>query len=159
MLGTIVDYLHNARVPFRLASYPGDEARPIAAHPLPGGALRVDTQLFLLEGRAVLVVFPATEKVDASAVSAALGGAVFPATAEDLPQELQRRQGSVPPLGQLFGLPIVVDERVSRASVVVFRAFEESDYFEIAYDELARLEQPRVASFSSFAELGTGAHA
>jgi Ala-tRNA(Pro) deacylase len=154
MLGTIVDYMHNAHVPFRLASYPSEEALPIAAHRVPPGGMLVDTRLVKVDGRAVLAVFPAGESVDLRAVSASLGGVAVAGATDDLPVELARAGAPVPPLGQLFGLPLVLDERVTRASVLVFRALAESLYFEVAYDDFARLEQPRVASFASVGELG-----
>jgi hypothetical protein len=37
--------------------------------------------------------------------------------------------------------------------VVVFRAFGPSDYIEINYDDFARQERPRVASFAHAGEL------
>lgn len=157
MLGTIVDFLHNARVPFRLASYPSEEPLPLAAHHVSAGAMLVDARLFLVAGRAVLVVFPATEAVDLAAISSALGGMVVPSTNDELPDVFRRGEGPVPPLGQLLGVPLVVDERVARAAVIVFRAFAESVYFEIPYDDYARLEQPRLASFASAGELGAAA--
>jgi Ala-tRNA(Pro) deacylase len=157
MIGTIVDYLHRARVPFHLASYPSEEALPIAAHPTPPGGLVVDARMFLVNGRAVIVVFPASEEVDLSAISASLGGVVVSGTNEELPAEFRRTEGPIPPLGQLFGMPIIADERISQAAILVFRAFGESVYFEIPYEDYARLEQPRLASFASAGELGIGA--
>jgi len=156
MLGTIVDYLHHALVPFRLASYPSEEPRPIAAHRTPVGGMLVDTRLFFVDGRVIIVGFPASEEVDLAAVSAALGGVVLPATSAELPNEFRRLEGAVPPLGQLFGIPIVLDERVAEASVMTFRAFAGSDYFDVVYDDYARLEQPRLAPFASAGELPAG---
>jgi Ala-tRNA(Pro) deacylase len=153
MLGTIVDYLHRGLVPFRLASYPSEEARPLAAHRVPPGGLLVDARPFVADGRPVLLVFPAGETVALGAAGAALGGVVAPATSEELPTELQRLDGPIPPLGQLFGLPLVADASVAGAAVVVFRAFDESVYFEIPFDDYTRLEQPRIASFASAGEL------
>ena len=153
MLGTIVDYLHRALVPFRMASYPSEEARPLAAHRVPPGGLLVDAAPVLADGRPVLLVFPDGELVDLAAARVALGGVVAPATNEELPTELHGLPGPIPPLGQLFGLPLVIDERVAKAAVIVFRAFGESVYFEVPYEDLTRLEQPRLASFASAGEL------
>lgn len=157
MLGTIVDYLRNAHVSFKLASYASEEARPLAAHHLPAGAMTVEARPFVVDGRSVLLVVPAGEVVDLPGISTALGGVAVPATNAELPGDLGRAEGPVPPLGQLFGLPIVLDERVTRATIVVFRVFTESVYFEMPYDDWARLEQPRIASFARAGELGAGA--
>jgi Ala-tRNA(Pro) deacylase len=144
MLGTIVDYLHNARVPFRLASYSSEEARPIAAHPIAHDAVLVETKLVFVGGRVAIVGVSAREDFDLGAVSAALRAPVTLATSEELPHPFRRARGSIPPLGQLFGIAVVLGERIANASVISFRAFAESDYFDIAYDDYARLEQPRL---------------
>src|SRR5512143_4283742 len=112
MLGTLVDYLHNARVPFRLASYPSEEDRPIAGHPLPRGGMLVDTRLVVAGGRPVLAVFPADEDVDLAAISTALGDAASLASMDHLPEDFRRALGPVPPFGQLLGIPIALDARV-----------------------------------------------
>lgn len=155
-LGTLVDYLHNARVPFRLASYPSEEDRPIAGHPLPPGGLLVDTRVLSIAGGGILAVFPDGEEPDLAAISTALGGVTVSATIEELPEDFRRAGEPVPPFGQLFGIPVVVDARVAAAAVLVFRAFGESTYFDVVNDDWARLEQPRVASFSSAGELKPG---
>lgn len=153
MIETIVRYLHGARVPFRLASYPSEEQLPKAAHRLPVGGMVVDTEIVLLDGRAVLTCFPAGETPDLAAVGAALGGVAIGGTMEELPGEFRYAGRPIPPLGQLLGLPLVLDERVTSCAVLVFGAFGESDYFEVPYEDFARLEQPRIASFASAGEL------
>jgi Ala-tRNA(Pro) deacylase len=157
MIETVVHYLHGAHVPFRLASYPSEEAEPKAAHALPTRGMLVDTQIVLLDGRAVLTCFPAGEAPDLAAVGAALGGIAVEGKTGELAGEFRYATRPIPPLGQLFGLPLVLDERVTHCSVLVFRAFGESDYVEVPYEGFALLEQPRVASFASAGEL-TAAH-
>ena len=154
MIENIVRYLHSARVPFRLSSYPSQEAEPKAAHPLPPHAALVASQILTVDGRAVLVGFPAGERVDLDAVGSTLGGVALEGSTADLPDELRYARGWVPPFGQLYGLPVVLDERLTRAAVLAFQPFGESDYLEIPYEDYARLEQPRIASFASFGELG-----
>lgn len=153
-LGTLVDYLHSARVPFRLASYPSEEDRPIAGQPIPPGGMLVDTRLLDVGGRPVLAVFPDGENVDLAAISTLLGDVATIATMDLLPEDFRRAGLPVPPFGQLFGISIVLDARLASVGTLVFRAFGESVYFEIPYEDWARLEQPRVASFASVGELG-----
>jgi Ala-tRNA(Pro) deacylase len=153
MLDTIVRYLHESLVPFRLSSYPSLEALPRAATPIPKGAVEVDTQLALVGDKLAILCFGAGESIDLSALGYALGAPVVDATVEDRPEALRRFEAAPPPLGQLYGLPVVLDERVTGAGVIVFRPFGESDYLEIPYDDFARQEQPRVASFARKGEL------
>lgn len=153
MLATLVDYLHNARVPFRLSSYPSAEDKPLAAHVVPPGAILVETRLLAVAGRAVLATFPAGEDVDLAAVANVLGAAATRASTDELPDEIRRAGEPIPPLGQLVGVPILLDVRAANAGALVFRAFAESTYVEVPYEDWARLEQPRVASFASIGEL------
>jgi Ala-tRNA(Pro) deacylase len=153
MIETLVQYLHGARVPFRFASYPSEESVPVAAHPIPHHGMLVDTRIVLLDGHAMLAGFAAGEQLDLGALSAALGGVALEGDTSELPHEFANAAGSIPPLGQLFGLPLVLDARVAGCAVIVFRAFDGSDYFDIPYEDFARLEQPRIAAFASIGQL------
>ena len=154
MLDNLVRYLRSAIVPFRLASYPSPELEPRAGHPLPRRGILVESRVVVISGRSVLACFPADEHIELLALGAELGGHAIEATPDELPEELRELPSSaIPPLGQLFGLPLVVDERVRHCSVVVFRAFGPSDYIEINYDDFARQERPRIASFALAGEL------
>jgi Ala-tRNA(Pro) deacylase len=153
MLDTIVRYLHESLTPFRLSSYPSVEHLPKVAQPLPKHAVLVDSQLALVADKLTLLCFIATDHVDLNALANELDATVVDATYEDLPESLKRYEAAPPPLGQLFGLPLIVDERVTHYACIVFQPFGESDYVEVPYDDFARQEQPRVASFVRAGEL------
>jgi Ala-tRNA(Pro) deacylase len=153
MLEKIVRHLHDSIVPFRLASYVTPELEPKAGHPLPAGGTLVDTQAVLVNGRVVLTCFPADERVDLIALGNELGGVAVEANRDELPEGLRDLHGPIPPLGQLFGMPLILDERLVRSAIVVFRGFGDNDYFEILYDDFSRMERPRVAGFALAGEL------
>ncbi len=153
MLDLIVRYLHEAMIPFRLSSYPSVEHLPKAVQPLPKHAVMVDSQVVMIGDKLALVCFVASDQADLSALANELEAGVIDATDDDLPEALRGRGGPPPPLGQLFGLPIIVDEKVTSAPCIVFQPFGESDYIELPYDDFARQEQPRVASFGRAGEL------
>ena len=153
MLGTIVDYLHGARVPFRLASYPTEEPLPRAAHPRPPHSILVDSEVILVDGRVALACFPAGEAIDYAALSAALGAVAVEGSHSDLPGDLPSAAPPIPPFGQLYGIPIIVDESLARAAIIAIPVLGGSDFFDIAYEDWARVEAPRVASFASAGEL------
>jgi prolyl-tRNA editing enzyme YbaK/EbsC (Cys-tRNA(Pro) deacylase) len=154
MLDTIVRYLHESLLPFRLSSYPSMEHLPKAAQPIPKYALLVDSQLVLVADKLTILCFGASDHVDLSALANDLAAQVIDAEQDDLPEALKRYEAAPPPLGQLFGLPIIVDEKVPQYASIVFQPFGESDYVEIPYDDFARQEQPRVSSFARAGELG-----
>lgn len=153
MLDTIVRYLHESMVPFRLSSYPSPEHMPKAAQPMPKFAIQVASQAVLVGDKLAILCFAASDMVDLSALANELDAPVCDATTEDLPQDLQRFEEPPPPLGQLFGIPVIVDEKVTRYASIIITPFGESDYLEIPYDDFARQEEPRVSSFARAGEL------
>lgn len=153
MLDMIIRYLHGARVPFKLSSYPSEERMPQVAHPIPHGAVLVDTEVIRVGDRIALACFPAGESPDYAALGSELGGAAVPADSSELPGELASMSPPIPPLGQLAGLTLVVEQRLQQYATLVFRAFGGCDFFEVPYDEWSRLEAPRMASFASMGEL------
>jgi hypothetical protein len=153
MLDAIVRYLHDSLIPFRLASYPSAEHLPAVAHPLPPHGLFVQSRLVLAADKLVITCFPADENMDLAALGNALAVPVLEPTTEDLPPVLQSIGTRPPALGGLFGFPVIADETLTEYGVIVFRPFERSDFLEIPYEDYARLERPRVASFIRAGEL------
>jgi hypothetical protein len=82
-----------------------------------------------------------------------LGVVVADGSPGDLPPPYARATGPIPPLGGAMGVPTLVDQGVTAADVLVFTVFSLCDYLEIDYDDFARLELPRVASFAVSGEL------
>ena len=153
MLDTIVRYLHDSLMPFRLASYPSMEHLPRAAQPTPKHAVLVETRLVLVADKLALLCHASSDHVDLAALSNTLEAPVVDAEHDDLPEALKRYEAPPPPLGQLFGIPLIVDEKVPGYASIVFQPFGESDFIEIPYEDLARQEAPRIASFARAGEL------
>lgn len=154
MIDAVVRHLHGSLVPFRLTSRPSAEALPHSAYRLPPGGMLVETRVLRVGRSPVLVCYPNGERPDHAALRNLLGELVVEGSKKELPDLLRDAGEDVPPLGKLFGVPLIVDTRVSEARVLVFRAFGE-DFFEVAYEDLARLETPRVGTFAFAGELGS----
>ena len=60
--------------------------------------------------------------------------------------------GAMPPFGNLYGVPVWVDESLTRDDKIVFNAGNHEQTVRMAYADFARLVQPRVAPFSTEAE-------
>lgn len=153
MLDTIVRYLHESLIPFKLTSYPSLERVPEAAQPIPRYAVLVTTQLVVVGGKLSILCSRESDTIDLAALSNELGAAVLDAQDDDLPDALKRFDAPPPPFGQLFGLPVVVDFAVTEHDSLVLQLFGESDYLELPFDDFARQEQPKIASFARAGEL------
>ena len=157
MIDDVVRYLHRAKVPFRAfsyaANYAASEPQPSVAHRLPPGAQLVDAHVVLVDGKPALVCVQSGEKLNLPAIARETGATAIESTTAELHDEHRDATEPLPPLGGVFGVPLFVDERVTRAATLTFRAFDPNDYIEVLYEDFARLERPRVAAFASAGEL------
>jgi Ala-tRNA(Pro) deacylase len=156
MLPKLVEYLKANGAAFRLASYPSPEPEPPVAHAVrPPGALVLDTHLLLIDGRLTLACVPRGEKVNVPGLRATIPAEIVAVeeTNDALPSLRSDLGRLIPPFGRLFGLPLLVDEAVTLAPVICFEAFTGTDFVEMAYDDFARIEQPRVAAVAMAGEL------
>ena len=51
--------------------------------------------------------------------------------------------GAMPPFGNLYGLPVYVDSRLSEQDEIVFNAGSHTDVVRMPFDEFERLAQPQ----------------
>ena len=54
----------------------------------------------------------------------------------------------MPPFGNLYDLPVYVEENLSRDEQIAFNAGSHHELIQLAYDDFARLVEPRVVSFA-----------
>jgi prolyl-tRNA editing enzyme YbaK/EbsC (Cys-tRNA(Pro) deacylase) len=153
MIDAVVHYLHEAGIPFRLTSYPAPEPEPPVAHRLTPGAQLVEARVVLVDGRPALACTVCGATVSIPALATETGALVMESSSEELSGDYHGASGPMPPLGRLFGVPLFVDVHVADAPIVAFRAFAPNDYLELAYEDFALLERPRVAAFGEAGEL------
>jgi len=153
MIDRVVRYLCDAGVPFRLAVYPMPEPSPEVAHALPPGTLLVETQVVLVDGNPAIACVPYGIPVGFVALSRALDAVVLEASPAELRDEYRGAPEPLPPLGGLFGTPLLLDDEIPASPHIAFRAFSYGAFVEMAYDDFALIERPRVASFAQGGEL------
>ncbi|MEW6270000.1 MAG: YbaK/EbsC family protein [Thermodesulfobacteriota bacterium] len=92
---------------------------------------------------------PALYKVDVTQLRHLTGKPELHLASEDDLRRLFPRcePGAMPPFGNLYGLPVWVDEPLSRQREIVFNAGTHTQTVHMAYADFARLVEPRVASF------------
>jgi Ala-tRNA(Pro) deacylase len=99
------------------------------------------------DGRLTMVVLPATEQADLGKVTAALHAGTVRLASED---EFRRafddcETGAMPVFGNLYGVPVVVDERVAENEDIVTQAGTHAETVQVSYRDFERLVHPLVA--------------
>ena len=56
--------------------------------------------------------------------------------------------GAMPPFGNLYDMPVYVDEGLTRDRVIAFNAGTHSELIQLNYADFERLVKPTVANFS-----------
>ncbi len=122
-------------------------AQEVAAVEHVPGRMFAKTVMVNADGQLAMAVVPAPEHVDVSKVASALGrtsarlaeekefGTIFPDC--DL--------GAMPAFGNLYGVPVVVDDRLAQNDRIVTQAGSHTETVTIPYADFARLVRPTKA--------------
>ncbi|ATB31007.1 aminoacyl-tRNA deacylase [Melittangium boletus] len=102
--------------------------------------IQADEQLWIC-------LIPAPDTLDLDQLRELLGTEeVRLATEEEFTRHFPECEtGAEPPFGQLYGLPVLLDENLSAAEDLLFRAGSHEDALEMSVEDFIALESPQVA--------------
>jgi Ala-tRNA(Pro) deacylase len=151
ILTKLREFLEQEKVAYSVHSHPeAYTALEIAALEHVKGRMLAKVVIVTDAGALLMVVLPADRRVDFRKVAAVLG-------AEELrlAQESEFRDrfpacevGAMPPFGNLFGLPVLVDDQLAENDEIVFNAGTHTLTAKLRFADFRRLVQPRIASLS-----------
>jgi len=155
ILTRLKEFLDRNRVPYEvhahLAAFTAQQVA--AAEHVPGR--EVAKVVMVRDGDAFLMaVVPATHRVSVQRLAEA-SGAKQPrlATEAEFAHLFPACEpGAMPPFGNLYGLPVWVDETLTRDEAIVFNAGTHEQSVHMRYADFARLVRPHVAAFAIRAE-------
>lgn len=114
------------------------------------GKMVAKTVVVKIDDGFALAVMPATARADFARLKSALG-----AKEVRLATELEFtglfpdcEVGAMPPFGNLYGVPVYVDEALARDEEIIFNAGTHQDTIRMRYADFERLAQPRVFAFA-----------
>jgi Ala-tRNA(Pro) deacylase len=117
---------------------------------IPGQQL-AKTVIVNLDGALAMAVLPASYHVDLQALKKVVG--VMDA---ELASEREFKQhfpdcetGAMSPFGNLYGIPVYVDETLTQDEEIVFNAGSHHELIKLAYADFYRLVRPDVLNFST----------
>ena len=150
VLQTLRDYLDREKVKYVVITHsPAHTAQEIAAAAHIPGKEMAKTVMVKMDGEMVMVVLPASAKVELGRLLDATG-----AEEVELAQEREFKHlfpgcelGAMPPFGNLFGLRTFVAEELTEDEEIAFNAGTATDLIRMRYEDYARLVQPRSLPF------------
>jgi Ala-tRNA(Pro) deacylase len=104
-----------------------------------------------LDGEYAVAVLPAHRRVDLDALRRLTGArsAVLASEAEFAQLFPGCELGAMPPFGNLYGLPVWVDEDLTKDRTIVFNAGSHREAIRMPFSEFVRLAAPKIGSFES----------
>ncbi len=144
-------YFRENGVRYELTTHPEVyTAQEVAAVQHVPGRLVAKVVMALVDGTLTALVLPAPNRVDFARLKSALGAREARLARE---QEFAHvfpdcEVGAMPPFGNLYNVPVVVDRQLTEDPYIVFNAGTHRETMKIAYADFARLASPRVADFS-----------
>jgi prolyl-tRNA editing enzyme YbaK/EbsC (Cys-tRNA(Pro) deacylase) len=146
----LVKLLTDAGIEYRLMRHEpvrtSEDAARVRGTPLEAGA----KALVVRAGdRHVHLVLPAHRRVDNAAVRAILDTrSVRFVTPDELVQLTGCLPGAVPPFGNLFGLPVLVDEQLAARDMIAFNAGDNAVSITMRADDFVRLSGATLGRFT-----------
>ena len=151
LLIRLKEYLDQEKVPYQHDVHrTAYTAQEVAAEEHVPGKMVAKTVVVRVDDRFALAVLPASLRVDLSALKASLS-----AKEVRLAPEFEFTGlfsdcdvGAMSPFGNLYGLPVYVEESLTKDPEIVFNAGTHQDTIRMPYADFARLVQPQVIVFA-----------
>jgi Ala-tRNA(Pro) deacylase len=145
------DYLREHAVPYGSHHHArAITAQEVAAAEHVPGKMFAKTVMVLADDELAMLVLPAPHHVNPERAADALdAGEVRLAGEEGFEDTFPDCEvGAMPPFGNLYGVPVYVDEALRKDEEIVFRAGTHTDTMSIAYADFERLVVPTVVRFA-----------
>jgi Ala-tRNA(Pro) deacylase len=149
-------YLREHQVPFQLQHHAqAFSAQKIAESEHIPGKMVAKTIIARADDNMISLVLPASSRADLNKVQTALGAreirlaheAEFAATFPDC------AVGTMPPFGNLYGIPVYVEQSLTGQETIAFPVGTYTDTMSLRYADFERLVHPKVMTFAQTASL------
>lgn len=145
------DYLRENGVPFEVQHHPrAVTAQEVAATEHVPGKMFAKTVMALADKEMVMLILPAPYHVNPEKAAEALGARDFRLASEEQFEEAfsDCEVGAMPPFGNLYEVPVYVDEALAEDESIVFRAGTHTDTMSVGYADFGRLVKPTVVELA-----------
>ena len=147
----IKDHLEENKIPYSLLTHPSAYTAQGAAAVMHVSGREVAKTVIVEAGKGYcLAVLPASYHVKTDKLADVIGLPVRLATEMEFSSLFTDCElGAMPPLGELYGLPVYVDESLAADKEIIFNAGTHRDAIRMNYDDFVSLARPVVCSFAA----------
>ena len=145
------DYLRENGVPFEVQHHPrAITAQEVAATEHVPGKMLAKVVMILADGEMVMLTLPAPYQVDLEKVGKVLGVEEARLAEEEEFEDIfsDCEVGAMPPFGNLYELPVLVEEALAEDETIFFRAGTHTDTMSVRYADFRQLAEPTIAGFA-----------
>jgi Ala-tRNA(Pro) deacylase len=128
---------------------PAYTAQEVAASAHIKGRELAKTVMVKVDGKPVMVVLPASQRVDFQVLREVTGGESVVLSSEAEFRELfpDCEAGAMPPFGNLYGMDVYVAPKLAEDVEIAFNAGSHTELMKLRYEDFERLVRPKVAAF------------
>ncbi len=144
-------YLHESGVPYQVQHHrEAFTAQTVAGELHEKGAHVAKVVMLWADGKFIMLVLPAPARVDLGRAQGVLGaGFVRPAREDEFKSLFPDCAiGAMPPFGNLYNVPVYLDESLATMPELVFQAGSHRDTLKIRIEDYLRLAAPTIAAFA-----------
>ena len=136
-----------------IAHSPAYTAQEIAQTAHISGREVAKTVIAEADGRLVMAVVPATHKVDTALLQKAIGADTLKVVHEkDFRDAFPGCElGAMPPFGNLWDMPVYVDEMLAEDEAIAFNAGSHTELMQMRFDDFERLVKPKIVAMAGAA--------
>jgi Ala-tRNA(Pro) deacylase len=145
------NYLRENAVPFEVQHHPRTiTAQEVAAAEHVPGKMLAKVVVVMADGEMVMLALPASYQVDLEKVGAVMGADEVRLADEEGFEDAfpDCEVGAMPPFGNLYDLPVYVEQALAEDETIFFRAGTHTDTMSIGYADFERLVEPTVTDFA-----------
>ncbi len=146
----LINYLNEKKVSYEILHHPeAFTAQTIAAAEHIKGRHHAKVVMVKSGGQHLMTVLPADSRVDLEKLEKVTGKpAALESEAEFKDLFPDCAPGTMPPFGDLYGVPTYVDSKLTNEDYIVFEAGTHTDAIRLAYSDYERTAKPRVEEFA-----------
>ena len=145
----LVSYLNDKKVSYEILYHPeAFTAQTIAAAEHIKGRHHAKVVMVKSGGQDLMAVLQADRRVDLEKLEKITGQAIALETEAEFKDLFPDcAPGTMPPFGELYGVPTYVDSSLAKEDYIVFEAGNHTDAIKLSFSDYQRVAKPQVADF------------